>query len=114
MPGDRALSSAADLLFEFMATPGDQSGRGISLVDFWAEGVWAAGADLCWGFSAGSAAAKGSKLRYPLRSAGRAKLEPAAAAVEAPPSVSAPRRYFFQPSSEFTVDYRVQSPYVFL
>ncbi|CAM0910185.1 unnamed protein product [Alopecurus aequalis] len=56
-----------------MATPGDQSG---------------------------SAAAKGSKLRYPLRSAGRAKVEPAAAAAEAPPSGSAPRRA--KPSSDVT------------
>ncbi|XP_047053115.1 uncharacterized protein LOC124659227 [Lolium rigidum] len=56
-----------------MATPGDQSG---------------------------SAAAKGSKLRYPLRSASRGKVEPAAA-VEAPPTVSAaPRRV--KPASDVT------------
>ncbi|KAE8809789.1 hypothetical protein D1007_13525 [Hordeum vulgare] len=49
-----------------MATSGDQSG------------------------GCGSAAVKGSKLRYPLRSAGRGKLEPAAA--DAPLSCSASRR----------------------
>jgi hypothetical protein len=53
-----------------------------------------AAADLGFRFSAGPAAAKGSKLRYPLRSASRGKVEPAAAA-EAPPSGSAPRRYYF-------------------
>uniref|UniRef100_A0ACD5UGE4 Uncharacterized protein n=1 Tax=Avena sativa TaxID=4498 RepID=A0ACD5UGE4_AVESA len=52
-----------------MATPGDQSG---------------------------SAAAKGSKLRYPLRSASRGKVEPPPA--DAPPSGSVPRRA--KPSSD--------------
>jgi hypothetical protein len=53
-----------------------------------------AAADLRFVGFAGPAAAKGSKLRYPLRSASRGKVEPAAAA-DAPPSGSVPRRYFF-------------------
>ncbi|KAM3212245.1 hypothetical protein ACQJBY_065363 [Aegilops geniculata] len=57
-----------------MATSGDQSG------------------------GCGSAAAKGSKLRYPLRSAGRGKLELAAA--DAPPTGPASRRA--KPSSDVT------------
>lgn len=60
---------------------------------FWVEVEWSVGSDLSFGL-AGSATVKGSKLRYPLRSAGRGKLEPPAAA-DAPPSVSAPRRYPF-------------------